>query len=79
MWNVYSLPLSLINSPKFSARSASGRESLKIPLLLAVQMPRQFHFLPVSLNVRHFVRLLGTNGHVVMNRRLYERVDPDVA
>ncbi len=36
-----------------------GRESLKIPLLLAVQMPRQFHFLPMSLNVHHFVRLLG--------------------
>ncbi len=53
-----SLPLSLINSPKFSPHSEG--ESLKIPLLLAVQMPRQFHFLPMSLNVRHFVRLLGT-------------------
>ncbi len=32
----YSLPLSLINSPKFSSRT--GRESLKIPLLLAVKI-----------------------------------------
>ncbi len=40
----YSLPLSLINSPKFSSRT--GRESLKIPLLLAVKIASSISLSP---------------------------------
>ncbi len=76
-----SLPLSLITSPHFSPHS--GRESLLLlPLLLAAQMPRQFHFLPMSLNVRHlesiFVSSESRRVTWFMNRRLYKRADPVV-